>query len=94
MGIISWVILGALAGWIASMITGRNKQMGCLANIVVGIVGAIIGGVVGTLVAAQQRRKHCLGFRLLPPSLAFRSVQTKGDYAMLSADFRLVAVSF
>jgi uncharacterized membrane protein YeaQ/YmgE (transglycosylase-associated protein family) len=44
MGIISWVILGALAGWLASLITGQSRRMGCLANIVVGIVGAIIGG--------------------------------------------------
>jgi uncharacterized membrane protein YeaQ/YmgE (transglycosylase-associated protein family) len=42
--IIVWIILGALAGWIASMIMGRNAQMGAVANIVVGIVGAIIGG--------------------------------------------------
>jgi uncharacterized membrane protein YeaQ/YmgE (transglycosylase-associated protein family) len=42
--IIVWIILGAIAGWIASMIMGRNAQMGALANIVVGIVGAIIGG--------------------------------------------------
>lgn len=44
MGIISWIILGALAGWVASMITGRNERQGCLMNIVVGIVGASIGG--------------------------------------------------
>ncbi len=44
MGIISWIIFGALAGWLASIITGRNNQMGCIANIVVGIVGAVIGG--------------------------------------------------
>jgi uncharacterized membrane protein YeaQ/YmgE (transglycosylase-associated protein family) len=42
--IIVWIILGAIAGWIASMIMGRNAQMGALANIVVGIIGAIIGG--------------------------------------------------
>ncbi len=42
--IIVWIILGALAGWIASMIMGRNAQMGAVANIIVGIVGAIIGG--------------------------------------------------
>ena len=47
MGIISWVIFGALAGWLASIITGRNQRMGCLANIVVGIIGAFIGGVSG-----------------------------------------------
>jgi uncharacterized membrane protein YeaQ/YmgE (transglycosylase-associated protein family) len=46
MSICGWIILGGLAGWIASLITGRNDQMGCLANIVVGIVGAFIGGVI------------------------------------------------
>lgn len=44
MGIISWIIVGALAGWIASMIMGKNAQMGALANIGVGVVGAFIGG--------------------------------------------------
>lgn len=44
MSIIGWIIIGALAGWIASMIMGRNASMGWLGNIVVGIVGALIGG--------------------------------------------------
>ena len=48
MNIIVWIIFGALAGWIASMIMGANRQMGALANIVVGIVGAIIGGFLMT----------------------------------------------
>jgi len=43
-----WIIFGALAGWIASMVMGKNAQMGALANIVVGIVGAIIGGFLMT----------------------------------------------
>jgi len=46
MGIILWIIFGAIAGWIASIIMGRNAQMGALANIVVGIVGALIGGFI------------------------------------------------
>lgn len=46
MGLISWIIIGALAGWIASMLTGRNKNMGALANIIVGIVGGLIGGFI------------------------------------------------
>lgn len=41
---ISWIIFGALAGWVASILTGRNSQQGCLANIIVGIVGAFLGG--------------------------------------------------
>jgi uncharacterized membrane protein YeaQ/YmgE (transglycosylase-associated protein family) len=46
MGIIAWIILGALAGWIASKIMGTDAEQGWLANIVIGIVGALIGGFV------------------------------------------------
>jgi uncharacterized membrane protein YeaQ/YmgE (transglycosylase-associated protein family) len=44
MNILGWLILGGLAGWIASIITGRNDRMGCLTNIAAGVVGAIVGG--------------------------------------------------
>lgn len=44
--ILAWIIVGGLAGWIASMIMGRNAQMGLVANIVVGIIGGIIGGII------------------------------------------------
>lgn len=46
MGIISWLIIGALAGWIASKITGNDKQMGAGKNILAGIAGAFIGGFI------------------------------------------------
>lgn len=42
MGIILWIIFGALAGWIASSIMGSKE--GLLMDIVIGIVGAVIGG--------------------------------------------------
>jgi uncharacterized membrane protein YeaQ/YmgE (transglycosylase-associated protein family) len=45
-GIISWIIFGALAGWVASMIAGTNRQQGWLENIIVGIIGAFLGGIV------------------------------------------------
>lgn len=45
-GIISWIVFGALAGWVASMIAGDNARQGWLGNIIVGIVGAFIGGLV------------------------------------------------
>jgi len=51
--IIVWIIIGGLAGWIASMIMGRDNQMGALANIVVGIIGAFIGGFLMNLLGAQ-----------------------------------------
>lgn len=44
MSILGWVILGAIAGWIASIIMKKNSQMGAFANIFVGIIGAFIGG--------------------------------------------------
>lgn len=44
MGIILWIIFGALVGWIASMIMKTDAQQGAVLNIVVGIVGAVIGG--------------------------------------------------
>jgi uncharacterized membrane protein YeaQ/YmgE (transglycosylase-associated protein family) len=44
MGIILWIIFGALVGWIASLIMKTDAQQGALLNIVVGIVGAVIGG--------------------------------------------------
>lgn len=47
MGFFSWIILGALSGWIASKIMNRDKQMGGCSNIIVGIIGASIGGWIG-----------------------------------------------
>ena len=44
MGFILWIILGGLAGWIASMIMKTDAQQGVLLNIVVGIIGAVLGG--------------------------------------------------
>jgi uncharacterized membrane protein YeaQ/YmgE (transglycosylase-associated protein family) len=40
----AWLIIGALAGWIASLITGRGE--GLLLDIVVGIIGAFVGGLL------------------------------------------------
>jgi uncharacterized membrane protein YeaQ/YmgE (transglycosylase-associated protein family) len=50
---IVWIIFGALAGWIASIITGKNKKMGAIANIVVGIIGAFLGGYIMEFFGAE-----------------------------------------
>lgn len=44
MNIILWVIFGALAGWIASMITKRSDRQGLVGDVVLGIIGAVVGG--------------------------------------------------
>lgn len=46
MGCISWIVFGALAGWLASVLTGNSGRNGCLTNILIGIVGAGVGGAV------------------------------------------------
>ena len=44
MSIIAWIVIGAVAGWLASIIMKRNDSMNWLENIIVGIVGALVGG--------------------------------------------------
>lgn len=42
----TWLVFGGVAGWIASMIVGKNSQLGIVGNVVVGIIGAFIGGIL------------------------------------------------
>jgi len=66
MSIIGWLIIGAVAGWIASMIMGRNQQMNWLENIVVGIVGALVGGFLyGLLADTDWNSEFDIGTRLV-----------------------------
>ena len=48
MGIIAWLVVGLVAGWIGSMIVNRSGE-GPLMDIVLGIVGAFVGGFVFNL---------------------------------------------
>ncbi|WP_233703158.1 GlsB/YeaQ/YmgE family stress response membrane protein [Janibacter endophyticus] len=43
-GIIGWIVLGGLAGWLASKIMNTDEQQGIVLNVVVGVVGGLIGG--------------------------------------------------
>jgi len=54
MGLIGWIVLGALAGWIASLINKTNQQQGWIGNIVLGIVGALVGGFLWNLIADED----------------------------------------
>jgi uncharacterized membrane protein YeaQ/YmgE (transglycosylase-associated protein family) len=46
--IIGWLVIGLIAGWLASMIMGRGGY-GIIGDIVVGVVGAFIGGFIARL---------------------------------------------
>ena len=55
MGIILWLIIGGVVGWLASIVMRRDGSQGIFLNIVVGIVGAMLGGwLVGPLVGAPS----------------------------------------
>jgi uncharacterized membrane protein YeaQ/YmgE (transglycosylase-associated protein family) len=82
MGIISWIVLGGIAGWLASIITKRNDQMGCITNIIAGIVGAAVGGWVFSLFGGQG----VTGFNL--PSLIVAFVGAVIVLAVVNLIFR------
>ena len=49
MGIIVWLIVGGIIGWLASLVMKTDGQQGILLNIIVGIIGAFIGGWIGPM---------------------------------------------
>lgn len=46
MGLIIWLVVGGIIGWLASLVMRTDAQQGVLLNVVVGIVGALLGGLV------------------------------------------------
>ena len=51
MGVISWIVIGLLAGWLAAKIT--DAPQGLFRNIAVGLVGAVLGGVLARQLGIQ-----------------------------------------
>jgi uncharacterized membrane protein YeaQ/YmgE (transglycosylase-associated protein family) len=50
MGIILWIIFGAVAGWLASVFMHTNSNQGMVSDIIMGIIGSIVGGFLMGLV--------------------------------------------
>ncbi len=46
MEIIAFLVLGGLAGWIASLIMGTDASQGIFLNVIVGVIGAFVGGML------------------------------------------------
>ncbi|HSH03877.1 MAG TPA: GlsB/YeaQ/YmgE family stress response membrane protein [Anaerolineae bacterium] len=65
--IIAWVLLGGVAGWLASKFMHRDAQMGIVANVIVGIIGASVGGFLFNLIGAAGTT----GFNLWTLFVAF-----------------------
>ena len=53
MGIVIWIVFGAVVGWLGFKVAGEPRQ-GCLTNIVIGIGGAMLGGSVLTLATGRD----------------------------------------
>jgi uncharacterized membrane protein YeaQ/YmgE (transglycosylase-associated protein family) len=45
---IAWILLGAVAGWLATVLTGEDDRYGCCGNIVLGMIGSIVGGFLAS----------------------------------------------
>lgn len=53
MGLLSWVIVGGLAGWISSKIMNMDQEINGFMNVLVGIVGGVVGGWVMSLISKE-----------------------------------------
>ena len=47
MGLLSWIVVGAIAGWLAGQLV-KGRGFGCLGNVIVGIVGGLLGGFLAS----------------------------------------------
>ena len=55
MGLISWLVVGAIAGYLAGMFVKGDESMGVIGHVVLGIIGALVGGFVVGLVTPGGR---------------------------------------
>src|SRR6266436_816485 len=46
-GLIGWIIIGLLAGWLAGTIS-RGRGFGCIVDVILGLIGAVLGGWIFT----------------------------------------------
>ena len=64
MGIILWLVIGGVIGWLASIVMRRDGSQGIFLNIVVGIVGALLGGwLISPMVGAGTINSGDISFR-------------------------------
>ena len=49
MGILSWIVMGFIVGWLAKVIMPGKEQGGCIITILLGIAGGLLGGYLGSL---------------------------------------------
>ena len=68
MGLLSWIVVGAIAGWLAGKLV-KGQGFGCLGNIIVGVVGGLLGGFLASLLFNMPDAVN--GFNLTSIVVAF-----------------------
>ena len=48
MSILAWIVLGAIAGWVAGLIVKGDERLGVIGHILLGIAGALVGGFLAS----------------------------------------------
>lgn len=59
-GIFMWIFIGALAGWLGSILMNTDARQGGLANILIGMGGAIVGGFLTERLFNINKSRHGL----------------------------------
>ena len=54
MGIIAWIVVGAIAGFIASKVVPGDEGYGVIGGLIAGIVGAVVGGYLFSLLTSNE----------------------------------------
>ncbi len=56
MGFFSWILFGAIAGWVANLVVGGpDRRGGCLFSILIGVLGAALGGFLYRLTTGTEQ---------------------------------------
>lgn len=61
MGVITWILLGLVAGALAKFIMPGKDPQGCLITVVLGVVGAVVGGFLGTFIGLGKVESFDIG---------------------------------
>ena len=65
MDIIAWLVVGAIAGWVAGLLVKGDEGLGVIGHIVLGLVGALIGGYVVGLITDSDPMDGVFDFSTL-----------------------------
>ena len=66
MGIILWLVIGGVVGWLASLVMRRDASQGVILNVVVGIVGSVLGAwLIGPIIGAPSINSGVISFPTL-----------------------------